>query len=124
MLLLVITLMLSAGFGRVNLVFILAPLFSWMLGHAVGQFDEVSEILLKFASWFYTSFIVIVMLTKSALGLSELSLGVSSFIISLLLTTLIIHWLTHTFDEEFAHIIRRRLWWIVMFFVPLLIYVY
>jgi hypothetical protein len=126
MLLLVITIMLSVGFGRVNLVFILAPLFFWMLGHAIGQFDEDSEILLKFTAWFYTSFIVIVILIKSASGLSELSitLRISSLIISLLPTVLAIHWLTHTFDEERAHIIRRRLWWIVTSFVPLLFYVY
>jgi hypothetical protein len=126
MLLLVITIMLSVGFGKVNLVFILAPLFFWMLGHAIGQFDGDSEILLKFTAWFYTSFIVIVILIKSASGLSELSitLRISSFIISLLPTALAIHWLTHTFDEERAHIIRRRLWWIVTSFVPLLFYVY
>jgi hypothetical protein len=126
MLLLVITIMLSGGFGRVNLVFILAPLFFWMWGHAVGQFDEDSEILLKFAAWFYTSFIVVVVLIKSALDLSELSMTLKTFslIVSLLPTAPVIKWLTQEFEEERAHIVRRQLWLIVTSLVLFLFYFY
>jgi hypothetical protein len=63
----------------------------------------------------------------SALGIPDLNitLTISSFIISLPSTILILYWLTHIFDEEIAYIIRRRLWRTVIIpFSLLLCYIY
>lgn len=125
-----ISLILSLGIVRVNVFFLsiyFVSLLFWMLGHAIGQFDKGSEVFLKFAAWVCASFTAVVILMGSALGIPDLNitLTISSFIISLPSTILILYWLTHIFDEEIAYIIRRRLWRTVIIpFSLLLCYIY
>jgi hypothetical protein len=124
MLLLIVTILLSVGVGKVNLIFILVPLFWWMVGHAVGHKYEDLEVECKLYALLFTSFIVIVMLIKSALGLSELSslLRVASFFFSFTLTTMASQLFKEMLDDELWFARKKRLWYVAINFGVLVFY--